>query len=675
MSQAQNGGVSRRRFLQGVGGAAGAAAIATSGIGTAGAIDLSWDDVGTAVTGGSNPTTADMWVRKLTDIEGGQTFEPGSSTPEAIAESWYRTGRYARDHDEVQLLTLWNRLEDATTIAAVLYKARAIEAIQAGMSESEVLTAAQNAVSEYYAETVQTNLINHWNVQSSKITTAYQEFAQHDGVSDPTQAVYILIDGKSTDSNGAGDGWIGRAQPETVERNLTLVDGSTMTIDRLKGSASGTSSHISNTVAWDATVAFGPSGASTSADGEITNTSDPHIDSSSIVDSSPTWRIPSAFDGVETGKNVNWFVFRPGNDPTNYADAESAIENDGDSFQGFGVGNQYLILWDGIVQQHQMMLDNASTWVSNAYGAVQSGEIDVQDLIENNPTVMAAQWSSEYESTGHLAYAAADLAALGLSFDSENRMRFELDDGTTFQGTLYCSNSDFQIEVGSVVNPTEESGDYYAAADTETMERQLPSEDFRASIDGGEIKLNIGVITDLEYVVETNKGETVTIAWNDWSIAAPSDATIIEDATAVTYDASGDLGETVAEVASVTLRYQGDESATVMQLTAPFTILEAYDVESGESVSTVAGEGYNPTSSTVDLSWIENYLERREDIDNYASAGGGGGGGGVLGGWNGFDWSFLPGMGRNGWLRGSTVGIPNWLILATGGGALLLATR
>ncbi|WP_248515960.1 hypothetical protein [Salinarchaeum laminariae] len=670
MSQAQNGGVSRRRFLQGVGGAAGAAAIATSGIGTAGAIDLSWEEAsaGATVTGGG--TYGVYLAQEAVEAIDGQSFPSGSSTPEAMAESWYRTGKYAQSADETMLSTLWNRLEDATTIAAVLYKAKAIEAIKAGKSESEVLTAAQNAVSKYYAETVQTNFINHWNVQASKLEAAYKEFDQHDGVSDPTDFARIkhdIIAYDEDNSNSPLTGrWNGSVALEPVD--VTLLNGSTVSVSQIQANSSSSVHWAGVNMDFNTSTTIDLRGPNPSVSGSS------QFDSIEYEEIWANWNIPAnKLDGVEAGKNVNWWVYYPGEGPETYAEAETAIEENGEEWGNFRTLNQYMILWDGIVQQHQMMLDNAEKWVSNAYGAVQAGEIDVQDLIENNPTVMAAQWSSEYQSTGHLAYAAADLAALGLSFDSENRMRFQLDDGTTFEGTLYCSNSDFEIEVGTVISPSERAGDYYAAADTESMERQLPSEDYRDSIDGGQIKLNVGVITDLEYVVETNRGETVTIAWDDWSIAEPSDATIIEDATAVTYDASGDLEESVAEVASVTLRYQGDESATVMQLTAPFTILEAYDVESGEEVETVAGEGYNPTSSTVDLSWIENYLERREDIDNYATSGGGGGGGGIS--WNGFDWSWLPGMGRDGWLTGSTMGVPNWLILATGGIALVVALR
>jgi hypothetical protein len=225
---------------------------------------------------------------------------------------------------------------------------------------------------------------------------------------------------------------------------------------------------------------------------------------------------------------------------------------------------------------------------------------------------------------------------MGLSFDSDHKMVLQLDDGTELEGTLYTSNDTFQEDVGVEIDPSARSEDFYVAADTSTMQRALSDGEYRDSIDGGVAKLNTGVSGSTQYVIETTHGETVTVPWDDWSIedtTANQDVEMIQNADSVVVDLSDELDEPVTSIEKITALYLGDEEAVVLQLTDPFTILEAYDVETGEEVGTVSGQGYNAGDSTVDLSWTESYLEMRDNTDAYAEDSGGGGGG------VGFNWS------------------------------------
>lgn len=658
MSQAQeSGGLSRRRFLQGVGAAGATGALLAAGSSPAAAWGLSWEDA--AVAGGAaagGPVGAYL-THEVVDATGGETVEPGSSTPEAIAESWWRTAMYAKEHDEQTLQVFWNRLEDARTIANVRAKGVAIQAIQNGESESFVLEGAKDEIDQYYAM-IQENLANHWQAQVNKVFTAAEEYQQHDAISSPELFIHIPIN--TTDAR------VPQAYPTDVaaQEDLSLLDGSSVTVPY-----------------FDLTGTYEVSTGSFEVDGDLSLTGDPplsttqHLNgetySESINRINVSWRIPSTnLDGVDTSHNTNQFSFSASADPTDYSEASTAID-EGESWDDWNDLAHYWVLWDGIVQQHSQMIDNIEAWVSNAYGSVQSGEIDVQDLVNNNPTVMASEWSTRYEQTGHLAYAAADLAALGLSFDSDRRMSFELDDGTTLDGTLYVSDDEFEINVGEIVEPSASSANFYAAADTATMERFLPDGEFRESVDGGEVKLNVGVVKQTEYVVQTTNDETVTIAWDDWSIPEGSDAAVIEDAESVVYDASGDLDTAVTSVESVLHRYASSESATVLELTDPFKITEAYDVETGEEADVVSGQGYNAGTTDVDLSWVDDYMEMRENTDDYANSGGGGGGGGGVN-WNGFDFSYLNDMLPD-FLPDQIMGIPTWAVLLTGGGILLVA--
>lgn len=660
MSQAQHdGGISRRRFLRGVGGTAAAGALVAAGSSPAAAWDLSWEDAATAATEaavpGINPGTSYL-ARQVQDITGGETVPPGSSTPEAIAESWYRTGMYAGEHDEWALQVLWNRLEDARTIANVKAKGVGIQAIDNGESESFVLSAAKDEIDQYYAM-IQTNLANHWKVQVNKHATYAAEVQDHSDISSPElfAIANITYDWDDLENNDTGTESV-NGIANYPEHTLTLTDGTTMDVPYVYMDFE----HEGDTVTVTATTELRINGTSFTE-----NLSDYNYDVNHRHSRIGFRMESSELPDVDADREATTLRWESGSYPESLSEAEADGAAPYSDWKNF---NRFLVLWDKIIDQHSQMIDNVETWVSNAYGSVQAGEIDVQDLVNNNPTVMASKWSTRYEQTGHLAYAAADLAALGLSFDSERRMRFKLDDGTELEGTLYVSDDEFEIAVGDVVQPSASSANFYAAADTATMERELADDEVRESVDGGEIKLNVGVIRQTEYVVTTTHDETVTIQWDDWAIAAPSDAQTIEDATEVNYDASGDLETDVTSVESVLHRYSGAESATVLELTDPFKITEAYDVETGEQADVIAGQGYNGGTTDVDLSWVDDYLEMREDTDDYANSGGGGGGGGV---------SLPDGLDPSNWLPDflpdSIMGVPTWLVLATGGTILLLA--
>ena len=627
-TQATN--VTRRRCLQLLAGVtAGAAGVGSSTF---------TDDVAAMPNVPIGPSIgASYLAREVAGITGGETVEPGSSTPEAIAESWYRTGQYAIDHDNVTLQTLWNRMQDARTIAYVRAKTAALKAMENGESSTFVENTARQKVTEHYA-TVQTNLANHWATQLNKIYLAGEEYKSHSDIDNPDLFMSFLVGYHcAIDGDYPHNGNI-RQVPEIVNEELSLVDGSTMEVPRMElhGEHSETFSN-GNTSGGSIDYTIGLTSHSGS-----TGHNDLDLEPGVYV----TWRIPATvLPDTDSYRGVNFIGnWGPNQDPLTAEEAATAMDQNNENFGDWQRYNQYRILWSKIIDEHDQMLDNISTTVNEMYGAVQADEKTVEELVAADPYVLGQQFASDYQDTGHLAYAAADLAIMGLSFDSENKMVLRLDDGTTLEGTLYMSDEDYSIDVGKQVDPAASSAMFYVAADTATMSRSLPAGEYHEQIDGGVFKLNVGTIKDTQYTVVTSHDETVTIAWDAFSIeetTANQDVQLVTNAESAQIDLTDQLEQPITSVESVTHSYMGDEEAMVMELTEPFTITEAYDVETGDSVDVVTGEGYDAGTSSVDFSWTEQYLEMRDNTDDYAENTGSGGGGASLN-WNGFDWSWIP---------------------------------
>lgn len=615
---AQN--VTRRRCLQLTAGVTAGAAATASPIGpTDEAAAFDWSDEVLKV--GCHSGTGYV-VRKLDVACTGQEVQPGSSTPEAVAESWYKTGMYAEEENSVTLQTIWNRLEDARTISRVRYKSAALEMMNNDGTEQSVLDSAKSKVNEHYAD-VQRNLANHVNIQVNKILTANQEIENHSEMTNVTDySMFEAFGGSGYPPPEDSDHFAGSETTTNVE----LVDGSTKEVTGIEGSVTWTTDLNGDLGSHTVEYSFDATGVGWSV------TLDTHHPDGDPPDGfAHQFHVPG-----DTLHIMQWLGF-DSTQPTAYASLpnhdslESYFEDSSTNASEFAdlmTVNQITILWSKIIDERQQMISDAETWVSNAYGAVQAGDTTVEALATNDPYVLGQEWATSYQKTGNLAYAAADLAIMGLSFDSDNRMSFTLNDGTTLEGTLYTSNDDFSYTVGNEVDPANDPGDFYVAADASTMTRTLLDTEYRESIDQGQLQLRTGVVEDTRYIVKTTAGEEIAVAWDAWTIedtSANSDVRMRRNAETLVVDLSDNLETPDTSVESIRHVYDGDEAALVMEIKEPFVISEAHDVETGEEVTTVDGQGYDAGSSEVDLSWTEDYLDMRDNTDNYADSGGGGG--------------------------------------------------
>lgn len=234
-----------------------------------------------------------------------------------------------------------------------------------------------------------------------------------------------------------------------------------------------------------------------------------------------------------------------------------------DSVSDAVVINRTKALLNEYDSQAQQATDNINSTVEGVYSAYQAGEIDSSDLAAADPTTMGAEASTDLNSTGYYGYANAQLAALGL--DGNNTVSHVVE-------TTYVSES---------VNDT--------GAVTTTSES--------VNITGG-LYFTSDEIGTLE--------------------------------TGTTYDPANLTGTVYMTVSSMKRTSDGNTTGPqsgFVEVTEPFTIQEATDTQTGESVqnTTVTVRNYNTTDLTVEelKTELEQLKEDRAYYESQQSSGGG----------------------------------------------------
>lgn len=107
--------------------------------------------------------------------------------------------------------------------------------------------------------------------------------------------------------------------------------------------------------------------------------------------------------------------------------------------------------------QEQKVKDNMAVIADNVYANYSNGDINVTEMLENNPQLLAEQYSSDYNSTGYWAYAVGTLASQGMSYPDMvkySNVTIEKSDGTRITGMPLIENSAIdQLKVGKTYNP------------------------------------------------------------------------------------------------------------------------------------------------------------------------------------------------------------------------------
>jgi hypothetical protein len=263
----------------------------------------------------------------------------------------------------------------------------------------------------------------------------------------------------------------------------------------------------------------------------------------------------------------------------------------------------------------QNVRDGISTWVSNVYGDVQSGDIEIDDLV--TPRERAAMMSDS-EGTSQ---AIADLIALNVPVDPEREATITIEDtGATLSGTFALTDSsDGPIESGETYDPSSFSGDIYFTTDMSLVEGDWSA--IETGVDGGTITITAEPYEGTAIEVTTTAGETVSVPAGDWSP--------VDGSETWTYDVSGDLETAITEVDSARFVSTATETQyETLQLDGSFTVDKLVNEQSGEEVTSTTFENSDPQTDSNYVSqeeWENLEKQNEELIEKYENAQSGGG--------------------------------------------------
>ncbi|OYR85071.1 hypothetical protein DJ72_04600, partial [Halorubrum distributum] len=559
--------LTRRELLRttagGVGVAVGVGALGSTAR-PAGAID--WGSVGkTAALAAVSPPVALGWALREYEVLGSDSPAEGL-TADALEQQANQTSLTRQSTNASTIVDNGTILDGVENTAYTDAKIAAIELLNDGASESEVLEAANDAIDSYFT-TVEKNLLKTWNESVRELRSLMSALESHSDTG--IKSVYT-VPYKSSDGFGAVD-----EEPPylvTDERSIdfTLSDGTTFTIERI--AVKGENGY---------TVGYGPTG------GE--------------------------FDAETQSSNEQ--IYTP---EVHFADDEFYLSHD-----------EWNAIHSEIQTTYTNVSDGISTWVTNVYGDVQSGEIEITELI--TPRERAAMLSDDESE----AQAIADLAALNIPIDSEREATITITEtGARLSGTIGLTDeSDGPIESGATYDPTTFSGDVYLTADVSQLSGTWNA--YETGVDGGTITLTAQPYEGTVLNVTTTAGETVSVPAGDWT--DNGDGTY-------SYDASAELETTITEVDSVEYVSGADQTQyETLNLSKEFTVESIVNRETGEQTSSASFESSEPQSDSNYITqdeWDQLEQQNQELIEKYEESQNTGGGAGA--GWFAYTKLTLP---------------------------------
>jgi hypothetical protein len=116
------------------------------------------------------------------------------------------------------------------------------------------------------------------------------------------------------------------------------------------------------------------------------------------------------------------------------------------------------------VQAHQVG-QNIDPYVTEVYSQYETGQLNATDIVRNDPTLLAEQASTNYNSTGYYGYAAVQLASIGAAGDVNASHVISVDGGSNFTGTLFYTGEDREtFQTGETYQFSNLNGSVYLAA-------------------------------------------------------------------------------------------------------------------------------------------------------------------------------------------------------------------
>ena len=289
--------------------------------------------------------------------------------------------------------------------------------------------------------------------------------------------------------------------------------------------------------------------------------------------------------------------------------------------------------------------DGLITWLDSVYGQVQSGEIEVSDLI--TPKERAAMMTDD----GKYPQAVADLVALNVPVDFEREATVSLDwhdDDVTLNGTLAITSPPDNLTPGTYDPQADSLGSVYLTYDVGAAEGVWTAYDDAKGVDGGTVEFESEPYEGVTYDIVTNYDETASVTAGDFTKGTDGSSN-----TVWTVDVSDQLENSIAEISEVTYYTDTDETRyETIQMQGTFTIEKFTNTETGEqadSASFTSPEPQDDSNYVTQEEWNQLEQQNKELIEKYEDSQSGGGG-------------LFP-----------DTGIPGWgIVVAVGGIALVL---
>jgi|AntRauMinimDraft_4_1070384.scaffolds.fasta_scaffold03861_2 hypothetical protein len=547
--------LNRRQFLGRVGaGTLGAGAAYYGGTQYAGSPVQNAQAIAPLIIGaGVAGSVALGWALREYEIVGSDAPAEGL-TGDALKQQVYQTAKTRKSTNASTIIDNQNILDGMKHTAYVEAKISAIEQLNAGVPESEVQTAAQDAVDDYLT-TVQSNLLKTWNESVREFYNIRSTLESH-----PDVGPGAVLD------SGVGHAVYHFAFfRDKKTRDITLFDGSTFQLESVEGSLN---------------------------DGETFVGVDPlNLD----------------LYGNDMKDNFDLVVSNP--------DGGNVVYLDGASWKG---------IHDDVSSVHQNVLDGISMWVTNVYGDVQSGDLEISDLV--TPRERAAMMSDDED----FPQAIADLQALNIAIDLDREAEVYLPDlDATIYGQL-AYTGDTQLELGTV-DPTAtdpETGDpiypgsFYITYDISRGEGTWG--DYNSAIDGGLLTFTAEPYAETVFTVQTAAGETAEVT--------SSDFTDNGDGT-WTADLFDQLENTITNAEQIKFYSEtGDTQYETIQLDQTFEIKGFTDSEGNEynSSNFERSEPQTDANYITQEEWDELEQQNQDLIQKYEESQNDGGGGTIF---------------------------------------------
>ncbi|MCY4731161.1 hypothetical protein KY092_11405 [Natronomonas gomsonensis] len=325
-------------------------------------------------------------------------------------------------------------------------KLAAIEALNAGETQSNVETAAISAL-EGYATTIESNLLKTWHESINEFELTLQSIEDH-----PDTVINDFLDDDWHTGGGSSHGFNDFAFPETT---ITLTDGSTLTIKRLKHDTHGGN----DVMRWD-----------------------PTAESSSNYDTVDHRRMSVE---VEPHDVFHYLDFYKWND-----------------------------IWTNIQNTITSVNDGLILWIDSIYGQVQSGEIAVEDLI--TPRERAAMMTDDGKYPQAVADLLA--LNVPVNFEREATVSLDyLSQDVSLKGTLGITSPPDSLTPGTYSPSGDNLGSVYLTYDVGSGVGYWTQYDDAKGVDGGIVEFEAEPLDGVTYAITTNYDETAEVTVSDFT--------------------------------------------------------------------------------------------------------------------------------------------------------------